>query len=154
MTAAPAVDVVCTGDAFARRAAALLAALAAAAGAAWGVRLGGGADGLAAAAGAIAAVFAAVAVAGRPRRAAVVLRWDGAAWSVRDDGSADAVAGHARVAIDLGGWLLLRFDAAAGAPPRRWIALARRDHRARWHALRCALFARQADADPLAATRI
>jgi hypothetical protein len=45
------------------------------------------------------------------------------------------------VAIDLGGWMLLRFVPGAGGGRARWIALQRHGLEPQWHALRCAVYA-------------
>ncbi|MCB2020739.1 MAG: hypothetical protein KDG44_08030 [Burkholderiaceae bacterium] len=49
--------------------------------------------------------------------------------------------GELIVALDLGGWMLLRFvpDTAGGGA--RWIPLQRRGLEPQWHALRCAVYA-------------
>ena len=68
------------------------------------------------------------------------LRWDGQAWHFgRDE---DAVPGRLAVAIDLGGWMLLRFTEGEAAPDRAtaWIPAQRRGLEAQWHALRCAVY--------------
>ena len=91
----------------------------------------------------------------RPRRWS--LDWDGSAWRLGGgaDGPNPAIATAIRpanlsVALDFGDALLLRATTAdvgmpAQAQPiwRRsiWLPLQRRDHLARWHALRCALYA-------------
>jgi hypothetical protein len=68
------------------------------------------------------------------------LNWDGEHWQW------DGQDGAARVTIDLDGWMLLRFDPAAG--PRRWIAASRRASVGGWAALRAALYSPR-PADPL-----
>jgi hypothetical protein len=72
------------------------------------------------------------------------LNWDGTHWQWQ------GIDGQAQVAIDLGGWMLLRFEALAGEPAgelsrgrRRWIAASRTASRGPWHALRAALHAPQ-----------
>ena len=72
------------------------------------------------------------------------LAWDGAAWTLQPP-RGEALAGRARVMIDLGHWMLVRFD-----PGTRWLALARAGV-ADWQALRVALHAVPA-ARPVAAT--
>jgi hypothetical protein len=67
------------------------------------------------------------------------LIWDGVAWCLRPDG-AEAQPGRARPMLDLGGWLLVRFDPAASRGSH-WLALARSDAPAGWPALRAALYA-------------
>lgn len=84
-----------------------------------------------------------------PRRR---LRWDGQIWWLASPASADARRGQLAVALDLGVWLLLRFERDAGPRPRRaWLALQKRDLAADWHALRCALYSPRPAADPPAA---
>jgi hypothetical protein len=76
------------------------------------------------------------------RAAPAQLIWDGSTWSLRCAG-AEPQRGRALPMLDLGGWLLVRFDPAEPAAPRgnRWLALARRDAPAGWPALRVALHA-------------
>jgi len=83
---------------------------------------------------------------------AVSLRWDGQQWwlarlarSARVSSAAqvDAIAGDVDVALDFGGWILLRFRPAS--PGRRegairWLPVQRRGLEAHWHALRCAVY--------------
>ena len=75
---------------------------------------------------------------------AVGLRWDGVRWHLGPPGSTsdDAVPGELVVAIDLGPWMLLRFEPAAPppAPRARWLPVQRRGLEAQWHALRCAVY--------------
>jgi hypothetical protein len=89
------------------------------------------------------------------------LRWDSQAWHL---GAASAVGeepsrGQLAVAIDLGAWMLLKFEPALMQANRRvtWLPVQRRGLEAQWHALRCAVyFARSAaghDGNPGAATR-
>ena len=88
----------------------------------------------------------------RPRRPAAVrrLRWDGREWSLAL-GDGPAQPGTLAVALDLGGWLLLRLEAPQ-APRRRWLAVDRRSAGTAWHALRCAVYsARPAPGGPSAA---
>jgi len=67
------------------------------------------------------------------------LRWDGTEWQL-DIASGAALAGQAAVMIDLGGWMLLRFQAVAGRPVF-WLPVSRRRSPHEWHGLRAALFA-------------
>jgi hypothetical protein len=72
------------------------------------------------------------------------LRWDGQRWHVGPLASAGDEPWHGElaVALDLGGWMLLRF-VAAEAPARRcvvWIPAEKRGLEACWHALRCAVY--------------
>ena len=67
------------------------------------------------------------------------LAWDGAQWQWRGS------AGQAHVAIDLDGWLLLRFEPDAGRT--QWLAASRAATTGPWAALRAALYSRR-PADP------
>ena len=83
---------------------------------------------------------------------AVALRWDGQQWwlarlarSPRAAAAAqiDAGAGEIDVALDFGGWMLLRFCPVSGArrkPSPQWLPVQRRGLEAHWHALRCAVY--------------
>ena len=83
---------------------------------------------------------------------AVTLRWDGQLWWLARVGrspraaaaaQADAVAGAVDVALDFGGWMLLRFRPVAAAGRRRvprWLPAQRSGLEAQWHALRCAVY--------------
>lgn len=74
------------------------------------------------------------------------LAWDGTQWWLHGGAAPSAREAEVRLVVDLGGWLLLRIE--PWRTPRRpcWRALSRRRHRAAWHALRCALYARRGDA--------
>jgi len=78
------------------------------------------------------------------RRPALSLRWDGQAWHLGPAASAgdEAWLGQLAVAIDWGGWLLLKFDHADGSAQRRttWLPVQRRGLESQWHALRCAVY--------------
>jgi hypothetical protein len=72
------------------------------------------------------------------------LRWDGQRWHLGPPAAdADELRhGSLEVAVDLGGWMLLRF--VAEPPARRavtWLPVQRRGLEAEWHALRCAVYA-------------
>ena len=82
---------------------------------------------------------------------AVTLHWDGQQWwlarlarSSRAAAAAqiDAVSGEMDVALDFGGWMLLRFRpmpaARRGSP--QWLPVQRSGLEAHWHALRCAVY--------------
>jgi hypothetical protein len=71
-----------------------------------------------------------------------VLRWDGQTWLCDD------VAGDARLALDLDGWLLLRFVPTDAVAPSRWIAASRAAANGPWTALRSALYSRRPAAAP------
>ncbi len=66
------------------------------------------------------------------------LRWDGRAWSLAR-GAAAPAEGSLVVALDLGAWMLLRFDAAV-PPARHWVPAGRADLAGQWHAFRCAVY--------------
>ena len=72
------------------------------------------------------------------------LRWDGRAWHLGRPAApaADPVSGEVQVAIDLGAWMLLRFDSSvtAAEQSRYWLPLQRRGLEAAWHGLRCAVY--------------
>jgi hypothetical protein len=82
---------------------------------------------------AIVAAVAASLLAWRSQRPGDLV-WDGAAWQWQ------GVEGWARVAIDLDGWMLLRFEATAATRRRRWIAASRPRSLGPWAALRAALY--------------
>lgn len=152
MNTAPAVDVGLGDDPAARAALACLCAAAAASLLGWALAwmqapAVAAAVGVAACAGALGGWRAA-----RVRVRGGRLRWDGRTWSLLADGSSAPLDGTVDVALDLDGWMLLRFDGSDGR--RRWWPLSRRRHASRWHALRCALFARRPEPQPLAGTRI
>ncbi len=75
------------------------------------------------------------------------LRWDGQGWSLRrpqrNHGAAgEPVAGEIIVAMDLGLWMLLRFEPALRVGRIRcvWLPVQRRGIETQWHALRCAVY--------------
>ena len=75
---------------------------------------------------------------------ATSLRWDGRCWHLGalDAAADDATPGTLQVMIDLGPWMLLRFDPAVGAGRLRatWLPVQRRGLEPQWHALRCAVY--------------
>jgi hypothetical protein len=78
------------------------------------------------------------------RRSPFSLRWDTQRWNLGPASSAgeEPWQGKLAVAIDLGGWMLLRFE-QDGEPirrPIRWLPVQRRGLEAQWHALRCAVY--------------
>jgi hypothetical protein len=83
----------------------------------------------------LAAAVAATAAATAAWRAQPVgeLRWDGETWH------GAGVSGQARVALDIGNWMLLRLAAPEGTA--RWFAVSRRATSGPWAALRAALHA-------------
>jgi hypothetical protein len=151
MDGAPAVEVPVGGDAVARGAMTLLVAAAAASMVAWAASWAGASSAWGGLAGGFAAALSGWALARRRPRWAQ-LRWDGRVWSLVDPASGASESGRTLAAIDLDAWMLLRFDGDSEGT-RRWIALSRSTHCASWHAVRCALYSRRFDADPLAATR-
>jgi hypothetical protein len=74
------------------------------------------------------------------------LRFDGQRWElgVLADARAPRRAGDLTVVMDLGPWMLLRFDAPADQAHRRrcrrWLAVGHRELALQWHALRCAVY--------------
>lgn len=88
----------------------------------------------------------------------LVLRWDGTHWTLAvgatvsdiDAAHFEEEPGNLAVAIDLGRWMLLRFTASRrdrhvamrgfSGRPGHWLALSESNHRAQWHALRCAVY--------------
>jgi hypothetical protein len=76
------------------------------------------------------------------RRPARALRWTGARWELEVGPAGEAVGGDVRVALDLGGWMLVRFEPSAPLPRLPlWVPLARAGRGVDWHALRCCLYA-------------
>jgi hypothetical protein len=102
---------------------------------------------------ALGALLSLACLAGLWRTQALTLRWDRERWLVAREG-AEEQAGDLAVAVDLGGWMLLRFAPAGadGGPARRrrplWIALQRRGLEAHWHALRCTVYMAQPASSP------
>ena len=74
----------------------------------------------------------------------VSLRWDGQLWHLGPPASAghEPHDGELRVLIDLGPWMLLRFEPADSTWRRRatWLPVQRRGLESQWHALRCAVY--------------
>ena len=96
------------------------------------------APGWAVAAAALVAAWSGAATCLAPRR----LSWDGERWRV-GLAAADfdeAPAGTLRVMLDLGIFLLLRFEPDDNAHAVEWLPAQRRGHEASWHALRCAVY--------------
>ena len=75
---------------------------------------------------------------------AVSLRWDGLDWHVGTVESVgrEASTGTLTVALDLGAWMLLRFQAHTlhTGPRITWLPAQRRGLESQWHALRCAVY--------------
>jgi hypothetical protein len=72
------------------------------------------------------------------------LRWDGREWHVGPAGSAghESTTGELLVALDLGSWMLLRFQPRD--PGHRfgatWLPVQRSGLEPQWHVLRCAVY--------------
>ena len=88
----------------------------------------------------------------------VSLRWDGRHWHV---GLAPSIgqepfAGGLAVSLDLGFWMLLRFQPASADCPRRltWLPVQSRGLESQWHALRCAVYSARPAAEPDAAAEL
>ncbi|HWP20322.1 MAG TPA: hypothetical protein VNO84_14425 [Burkholderiaceae bacterium] len=85
------------------------------------------------------------------RAPAMRLRFDGQRWHWHPLARpARSASGHARVMLDLGGWLLLRLQPQTGQADVCWLPVDARDLPAQWHALRCAVYCRTPGDDPLA----
>jgi hypothetical protein len=73
------------------------------------------------------------------------LRWDGTRWLVALHGAPAQAAEPVEldVALDLGGWMLLRLRTGTAGAPRRvlWLPVEREALGADWHPLRCAVHA-------------
>jgi hypothetical protein len=83
------------------------------------------------------------------RCAPMSLRWDTQSWHlgpVSRVGDEPLRGGRLAVAIDLGVWLLLRFqhDATNRRSRTTWVPVQRRGLEAHWHALRCAVYCARA----------
>jgi hypothetical protein len=78
------------------------------------------------------------------RIAPLSLRWDSQSWHLGPAASAgdEPWRGSLAVALDLGGWMLLRFEHDDAARPRRfsWLPIQRSGLEDHWHALRCAVY--------------
>jgi len=78
------------------------------------------------------------------RMVPVDLRWDTQRWLLdRHAGFTEPAPGNLTIALDLGVWMLLRFD--HDPPPRgrrrtTWLPVQRRGLETHWHALRCAVY--------------
>jgi hypothetical protein len=75
---------------------------------------------------------------------AASLRWDGQLWRLGAPSSAghEPRVGKLRVMLDLGPWMLLRFEPAESTWRTRaiWLPVQRRGLETQWHALRCAVY--------------
>jgi hypothetical protein len=77
------------------------------------------------------------------RCASAHLRWDGQFWYLASPPHHPEVrARRLDVALDLGSWMLLRFERDSGPWTRRvnWVPAQRLGHAFQWHALRCAVY--------------
>jgi hypothetical protein len=80
----------------------------------------------------------------------IVLRWDAQRWRATDPsgGAGEIDLLELRVVLDLGSWMLLKFN--ANVPQRRirggWIPVQRQGLESHWQSLRCAVYARSAAA--------
>ncbi|MEO7851319.1 MAG: hypothetical protein ABIR94_03560 [Rubrivivax sp.] len=92
----------------------------------------------------MAAVLAWLVVSRSALPAAHGLRWNGSAWCLSSQAMGES-HGAARLMIDLGSWLLVRFEWREAQPARRlrvhWLSMSRHDNPASWHGLRVALHA-------------
>ena len=92
----------------------------------------------------VASVLLAAATLALWRTAPADLRWDGVCWHLARPGG-EALPGMLTIAIDLGPWMLLRFEPAnaAGRTSTVWLPAQRRGIEPQWHALRCAVHSPQ-----------
>ena len=69
----------------------------------------------------------------------VRLHWDSQRWHL---GAAQPTPGNLAIALDLGSWMLLKFehDLTPGRRRVSWLPVQRRGLEAHWHALRCAVY--------------
>ena len=141
MRAAPAFQVSLRRFGVWRVAVVALAAVAAAVLTAW-LMTGEAPIGMAGGLGAAAALAAILALtASLLRMPPCDLRWDGLVWTLGRQGG-EASPGALQVAVDLGGWMLLRFMPAASARAV-WLPVQRLGLESQWHALRCSVYAPQ-----------
>jgi hypothetical protein len=74
----------------------------------------------------------------------VSLSWDGLDWHVgpADSAGHEGAAGTLSVTLDLGAWMLLRFQADTPGRGSRmtWLPVQRRGLEPQWHELRCAVY--------------
>lgn len=150
MDSAPAVEVCAGSDATSRSAVVAMLAAVTAMLIAWTLAWAGMSTPLqavAAVAGACASAVACARVWPGRCDATALLRWDGRGWQWVDGSDVPPVDGVLAVALDLDAWVLLCFDGAD--EQRRWLAVSRARHRARWHALRCAMHAHGTGARPV-----
>jgi hypothetical protein len=138
MRAAPAVSVQCSGGNGWRLMQALVPALAVGAILAWAL---GWAQRPVAPALCAIPVVAALAW-WRARPLIKHLSWDGQSWRL------EGAEGEVQVMIDLGGWMLLRFDSGAPILRRQWVAVSTGDAGDAQRALRAAVYCRRPEPSP------
>ena len=80
------------------------------------------------------------------------LGWDGAVWRLNTGHDEDSPEGRIDVVIDLGGWMLLRWQGRALAAPR-WLPVGAGDGGPRWRALRAAAHGQPSEASPAVVDR-
>ncbi len=77
------------------------------------------------------------------------LRWDSARWNLGPAAAMgeEPLSGRLAVAVDLGGWMLLRFrpDASTKRFSTVWIAVQQARSQQQWHAFRCAVYSSRPD---------
>ena len=151
MRASPAFQITLERFGAWRTALIALTALAAAALAAWWVADTDARSQLVAASLGLVSVGALCACAASWRCETMRLRWDGQFWYLASPlGHAEVQARRLDVALDLGAWMLLRFEHDLASPMRRvtWVPAQRRGHVPQWHALRCAVYCARPAARP------
>ncbi|MDH5540123.1 MAG: hypothetical protein OEY03_12035 [Rhizobacter sp.] len=107
-------------------------------------------------AGLLASIAVAIAIQ-LTRQRAFSLRWDARNWYFdrADQFGAEPQQGDLLVVIDLGAWMLLRFQHAGAVrgPHVKWLPVQRRGLEAQWHEIRCAVYSPRpgpgADAEPM-----
>jgi hypothetical protein len=67
------------------------------------------------------------------------MHWQQGQWSLRRAGQPQAMDGSLEAKLDLGSWMLLRFDATSGRAC--WLTARRQAAGSAWHALRATLYA-------------
>ncbi len=151
MQAAPAVAVEVKPDRVSRLALGGLAGVSLAVAGVWAVQRG---DGFGWGVLALIVIGLMVSLPGGLRAADWLLRWDGQDWRLAVAGRPEepAAVGQVAVALDLGDWMLLRFESMPRSMPavRRWLPLSRPAIGSSWHALRCAAYAPRPAVTPIA----
>jgi len=147
MRAAPAAQFMLAGRRAPRMVAAAIAALAVGGVAAWAARKMLLPDGLSVVVAVAAALLVFALLIVNTERWALSLRWDGRAWHLARPERPIETPGELLVIVDLGPWMLLRFDAGPGAPSQ-WLSAHQGSVKPRWHALRCAVYSPRPAATP------